>query len=78
MCWHASTLLVHKSGFLLSHPTTKAFVLKVTIDIYKPTDAQVIYYRAHDLSTALGLMDHSILFAKVDWLGSVEDQILSP
>lgn len=71
VCWHTSTLLLQKSGFLLSHPATKAFVLKVTIDISKPMDARVIYYRVHDLSTALGLMDHGILFAEVDWLGSV-------
>lgn len=71
MCWHTSRLLLQKSSFLLSHLTTKAFVLKVTIDIYKPMDVRVMDYRVHDLSTALGLMDHGILFAKFDWLGSV-------
>lgn len=68
MCWHTSTLLLQKSVFLLSHSATKAFVLKVTIAIYKPMDARVIYYRAHDLSTALGLMDHGILQNSTDWV----------
>ena len=76
LCTVIWAFLLQPLCFLLSKPTPKVFVLKVTNDAHSTAAARAMYYSACDLCAAFGPMDH-VFHTKIR-LGSAQYQILSP